>query len=199
MFQHTVPWGQCNRRAQINNYWRTPAVKRLVRLKRRRDGLNLQCSAGVMPVKKSSAERSRNGLMKKRAPFDDLYILGLVMQQKSRLVIGMVSVLFCTCSNLSAPVLSGMLLDILVQQQSMEHFLKVFGALSVLYMLEPLVTTLYMNQVVGAGERVVAQMRMEVFRILLMQRVGFFDQHNTMELTARLNQDLDTVRNFVFK
>ncbi len=42
------------------------------------------------------------------------------------------------------------------------------------------------------------QLRMELFRTLLMQRVEFFDRHPTPELTALLSSDLDSLRSFVF-
>ncbi len=46
--------------------------------------------------------------------------------------------------------------------------------------------------------QVLRQLRMELFRTLLMQRVEFFDRHPTPELTALLSSDLDSLRSFVF-
>ncbi len=62
---------------------------------------------------------------KQREPFDNEYILGLVWQQRKHVIIAALSLLFCTTSNLAAPVLSGMLLEALVQQRPLEHYLKV--------------------------------------------------------------------------
>lgn len=61
----------------------------------------------------------------KRAPLDNEYILGIVMQQKQHLLLATVTVLLCTASNLAAPVLSGMLFEHLVQQHPMERYAKV--------------------------------------------------------------------------
>ena len=59
-----------------------------------------------------------------RAPLDDKYVTGLFMQQHVHLAIATVCLLLCTASNLAAPVLSGMLLDLLVQQKPMEQYLQ---------------------------------------------------------------------------
>jgi ABC-type transport system involved in cytochrome bd biosynthesis fused ATPase/permease subunit len=49
------------------------------------------------------------------------------------------------------------------------------------------------------GEKVLAALRLELFRTLLMQRIQFYDNHSASELTALISVDLDTMRSFVFK
>lgn len=61
----------------------------------------------------------------KRAPFDNEYILGVVLQHKQHLVLAAVTVLLCTASNLAAPVLSGMLFEHLVQQRPIQEYAQV--------------------------------------------------------------------------
>ena len=61
----------------------------------------------------------------KRTPFDNKYLLGLVWQQRQMLLVAGVCLVACTCSNLAAPVLSGMLLETLVKQAPMENYGKV--------------------------------------------------------------------------
>lgn len=51
--------------------------------------------------------------------------MGLVGQQKRHLLLAVTCLVLCTASNLAAPVLSGMLLDCLVQQQPMERYMQV--------------------------------------------------------------------------
>lgn len=46
--------------------------------------------------------------------------------------------------------------------------------------------------------QVLAALRLELFRTLLLQKVEFFDRHNTTELTSLLSVELDNVRSFVF-
>lgn len=59
---------------------------------------------------------------KRRAPFDNEYILGLLWQQRQHLAVAGVMLLLCTTSNLAAPVLSGILMEMLVHQQPMEKY-----------------------------------------------------------------------------
>lgn len=135
---------------------------------------------------------------KRRAPLDDEYILGLVMQHKQHLAIALLTVTLCTASNLAAPVLSGMLFEILVQQQPMGKYAKVFGILLAGYVLEPLLTRVYMNNVIALGEKVLATLRMELFRTLLMQKIEFFDTHSASQLQTLISMDLDAIRTFIF-
>lgn len=48
------------------------------------------------------------------------------------------------------------------------------------------------------GIQVLAALRLELFRTLLLQKVEFFDRHNTTQLTSLLSVELDNVRSFVF-
>ncbi|GLC41551.1 hypothetical protein PLESTB_000702900 [Pleodorina starrii] len=137
-------------------------------------------------------------LTRKRAPFDNEYLLGLVWRERRHLALAAVTLLLCTASNLAAPVLSGMLLEMLVSGQSMAKYAEVFAILAVGYILEPLLTKVYMYNVLSAGEKVLATLRLELFRTLLMQRLSFFDRHTTAELTALISVELDAVRSFIF-
>lgn len=47
--------------------------------------------------------------------------------------------------------------------------------------------------------QVLATLRLEVFRTLLMQKVSYFDKHGAAELTQLVSIELDTVRTFIFK
>ncbi len=51
----------------------------------------------------------------------------------------------------------------------------------------------------GPGAQVLATVRRELFRTLLLQRINFFDRHDAMELTALISSELDTLRALVFK
>lgn len=55
-----------------------------------------------------------------------------------------------------------------------------------------------MYQVVPAFQ-VLANLRKELFRCLLLQKVQFFDVHSANELTALISSELDSVRSFVFR
>lgn len=61
----------------------------------------------------------------KRAPFDNEYLFGLVWRQRGHLGVAFMALLFCTSSNLAAPVLSGMLFETLIQQQPVDKYAQV--------------------------------------------------------------------------
>lgn len=77
--------------------------------------------------------------------------------------------------------------------------LQVFCILLVGYMIEPLLTRVYMVNVIAAGEKVLATLRMELFRMLLMQKIEFFDRNSATALQSLISVELDTVRTFIFK
>ncbi|GFH21402.1 uncharacterized protein HaLaN_18703 [Haematococcus lacustris] len=70
--------------------------------------------------------------------------------------------------------------------------------LTVGYVLEPFMTKIYMNAALRAAETVLATLRMELFRTLLMQKVSFFEQRGAAELTSLISVELDTIRSFIF-
>jgi ATP-binding cassette subfamily B (MDR/TAP) protein 8 len=133
-----------------------------------------------------------------RAPLDNEYILSLVFHERRHLALAGAALVLCVAANLASPVLSGLLFEVLVQRQPFENYARPLAALVALYVAEPLLTSVYIRQACRAGERVQAALRREAFRVLLMQRVEFFDRRHPGELTALLAKDLDSVRAFVF-
>lgn len=137
-------------------------------------------------------------LARRRAPFDNEYLLGLVWRERRHLALAATTLLLCTASNLAAPVLSGMLLEMLVSGQPLTKYAEVFAVLALGYVVEPLLTKVYMYNMMAAGEKVLATLRLELFRTLLMQRLSFFDRHTTAQLTSLISVELDAVRSFIF-
>jgi ATP-binding cassette subfamily B (MDR/TAP) protein 10 len=133
-----------------------------------------------------------------RAPLDNAYILSLIFHERRHLALAGAALVLCVAANLASPVLSGLLFEVLVQRQPFENYARPLAALVALYVAEPLLTSVYIRQACRAGERVQAALRREAFRVLLMQRVEFFDRRHPGELTALLAKDLDSVRAFVF-
>jgi ABC-type bacteriocin/lantibiotic exporter with double-glycine peptidase domain len=162
-------------------------------------------------------------------PFDDQYIIGLIWQQRSQIFLATACLLFCTASNLAAPVLTGMLMDTLVKQKPVEDYIRLLAILMFGYIVEPCLTKVngdvdgavarderqwsaclslrfrpfqlkvYMENMIKAGERVLATLRLELFRVLLMQKIAYFDKHTANELTNLISVELDTIRSFIFK
>ena len=70
--------------------------------------------------------------------------------------------------------------------------------MAAMYTVEPLLGRVYVVRGIRALERVLTAVRNEVFRVLLMQPIAFFDRHGASELTNVLAIDLDTIRFCVF-
>lgn len=146
-------------------------------------------------VSPPSLQRSKRQL---RGPLDNDYILSLVLQQRRHLLVGGAALLACVASNLASPVISGLLFETLVMQAPLENYGRLLAIMLFLYGIEPILSQVYIKEICAAGEKVQASMRLEAFRILLMQRVEFFDRHRPSEITNLLSKDLEAPRSFIF-
>lgn len=77
--------------------------------------------------------------------------------------------------------------------------MQIFAILLCGYLIEPLLTRVYMVNIIAAGEKVLATLRMELFRTLLMQKIEFYDKHSSTALQSLISVELDTIRTFIFK
>jgi ATP-binding cassette subfamily B (MDR/TAP) protein 10 len=79
-----------------------------------------------------------------------------------------------------------------------ENYSKLLSIMLAIYIIEPLLSQVYIKQVCAVGEKVQASLRLEAFRIVLMQKIEFFDRHRASEITNLLSKDLEALRTFVF-
>eukprot|EP00892_Ulva_mutabilis_P003325 jgi/Ulvmu1/1364/UM011_0092.1 len=133
-----------------------------------------------------------------RSPIDDKYLWGLIWSERVNILIALACAVTATCSNLASPVISGYLLEILAGRQPVELYPTLLGAMAVMYTIEPLLGRVYVSRGVKAAEGVLTAVRLEVFRVLLMQPVAFFDRRGATEITNILAVDLETIRASVF-
>ena len=110
----------------------------------------------------------------------------------------MICLLFCVASNLASPVLSGSLFEILVKQQPLEQYGRLLAFLAAMYILEPLISGVYVDCMCRAADEIVMYLRCEVFRILLLQRIAFFDKHDSTDLVQVVGMHMEEVRSFVY-
>ena len=80
----------------------------------------------------------------------------------------------------------------------MRFGMQLLGLMAVMYTIEPLLGRLYVSRALRAAESVITQVQVEVFRVLLMQPISFYDRHSTTEITNSLAVDVETVRSAVF-
>lgn len=130
-------------------------------------------------------------------PFSREYLWGLAMRQKGNVALGLVSVVICATCNLAAPVLTGFLFEALTSGLPMDRYWRTWATLAVVYTVEPFFTQVYIRAVGTAAEASLAQMRMDLFRLLLGNKVEFFDRYTSSELLTVLSSQLGTVRDTV--
>lgn len=133
-----------------------------------------------------------------RKPLDNQYIFQLILQQKVQLTLASVSLVACVASNLASPVISGLLFEMLVTNAPFQVYSKLLAVLMISYTIEPILSKVFVGQVCAIGERVQTFLRLEAFRIILMQKIEFFDRHRATELTSMLTRDLESFRQFIF-
>jgi len=133
-----------------------------------------------------------------RHPLDNTFIRGMIWSQRKYLVVAGCALVLCTASNLASPVIVGTIVESLAGQQPLDVYRQYLLILGVLYLLEPLFSKVYVYNLCKAAEKVAGALRQEMFRVLLMQKVEFFDRHKAAELTNLLAVELDRIRTFVF-
>ena len=65
-----------------------------------------------------------------------------------------ISLTIATLCNLASPVVTGILFEILTGGQPFSHYPKYLAVLGALYLVEPLVTRIYIKNACAAGEKV---------------------------------------------
>ena len=66
------------------------------------------------------------------------------------------SLVVCSACNLASPVISGILFEILTGRQPMSRYPPFLAALAAIYIIEPLLTRVYIQNVCTAGEKVLS-------------------------------------------
>jgi len=70
------------------------------------------------------------------------------------------------------------------------RYSRLLAVMVVMYVIEPLLSLVYIRKACEAGEKVQAALRLEAFRTLLMQRIEFFDKHR--QVAGRLARSIDS-------
>lgn len=142
---------------------------------------------------------TRRRLAAKAAPRPRRYATGERTRGLQRVPpITVVCLLFCVASNLASPVLSGSLFEILVKQQPLAQYGRLLAVLAAMYILEPLISGVYVDCMCRAADEIVLYLRCEVFRILLLQRIAFFDKHDSTDLVQLVGVHMEEIRSFVY-
>ena len=100
----------------------------------------------------------------------------VVRRRWPRVMVAACAMALATGLLLSAPVLSSKLIEVLIGQRPESQFPKLLASITFIYVMEPVLTFSYVKNVCAVGEEVVARLREDLFRALLVQKVAFFDR-----------------------
>uniref|UniRef100_A0A0D9WYL4 ABC transporter domain-containing protein n=1 Tax=Leersia perrieri TaxID=77586 RepID=A0A0D9WYL4_9ORYZ len=78
-----------------------------------------------------------------------------------------------------------------------EPLWRLLSKIAVLYTLEPIFTIIFVINMTVIWEKVMARLRSQIFRRILIQKMVFFDRHKVGELTGLLTSDLGTLKSVV--
>ncbi|KAJ6294589.1 hypothetical protein OIU76_022634 [Salix suchowensis] len=120
----------------------------------------------------------------------------LLAKHKGRLVVCAFTLVGCTSCTLSMPIFSGRFFEVLIGSRP-EPLWRLLSKIGVLYALEPVLTVLFVVNMNTVWEKVMATLRAQIFRRVLIQKVEFFDRYKVGELSALLTSDLGSVKDIV--
>eukprot|EP00741_Cyanophora_paradoxa_P017054 tig00020952_g16473.t1 len=99
----------------------------------------------------------------------------LMRPESGRLARGLASAAVATTTNVISPLLFGSLIDS-VFAGDRARFWRTVAGMVVIYVLEPLLTALYVSNMSAAGERSLERLRRALLAALLRERIQFFDE-----------------------
>ncbi|CAL5065664.1 unnamed protein product [Urochloa decumbens] len=123
-------------------------------------------------------------------------IWALLSRHRARLAVCVAALLACTTCTLSMPLFSGRFFETLIGRGN-ETLWRLLSKIAVLYTLEPIFTIIFVINMTVIWEQVMARLRSQIFRRILIQKMVFFDRHKVGELTGLLTSDLGSLKNLV--
>lgn len=132
----------------------------------------------------------------KTVPIRWSHIGALVFRHKLRVALSAFALVASTACTLTMPIFSGRFFEILIGSNS-EQLWGLLSKIGTLYLLEPIFTIIFVTNMSTIWEKVMATLRSELFRRILIQKVEFFDRHKVGELTGLLTSDLGAVKDVV--
>ncbi|XP_028068029.1 ABC transporter B family member 28-like isoform X1 [Camellia sinensis] len=120
----------------------------------------------------------------------------LLSQHKLRIAVSIFTLVGCTTCTLSMPLYSGKFFEVLIGKTP-EPLWNVLSKVAVLYALEPIFTVIFVINLNTVWEKVMSNVRAQIFQRVLIQKVEFFDQYKVGELTALITSDLGSLKDIV--
>ncbi|CAH8391811.1 unnamed protein product [Eruca vesicaria subsp. sativa] len=123
-------------------------------------------------------------------------VWSLMSKHKVRLVVCLLTLVGCSTCTLSMPVFSGRFFEVLIGVRP-DPLWQLLSKIAVLYSLEPIFTIAFVTNMNAIWESVMATLRAQIFRRVLIQKAEFFDKYKVGELTGLLTSDLGALNSIV--
>ncbi|CAL5343943.1 unnamed protein product [Camellia sinensis] len=120
----------------------------------------------------------------------------LLSQHKLRIAVSIFTLVGCTTCTLSMPLTTGKFFEVLIGKTP-EPLWNVLSKVAVVYALEPIFTVIFVINLNTVWEKVMSNVRAQIFQRVLIQKVEFFDQYKVGELTALITSDLGSLKDIV--
>ncbi|WP_376757270.1 ABC transporter ATP-binding protein [Archangium violaceum] len=124
-------------------------------------------------------------------------IVSLARPQARRIMGGIIFLLIASGLMLVYPKAIGDIIDQAIKAGDRSRIDTIALTMGVVFILQGVAMALRFYLFTTAGERVVTQLRQDLFASLMSQEVGFFDERKTGELTNRLASDTTVLQNAV--
>lgn len=124
-------------------------------------------------------------------------VTGLARSEWKRLSLGTLALLIATGTTLAAPMWVGDLVDGVTQTGDRDQLNRAVLGLLALFVVSGIAAAARSYWFTVAGERIVFQLRSQLFDALVYRSIAFFDQRRTGELINRLASDTTVLQNTV--
>ena len=124
-------------------------------------------------------------------------VIGLARSEWRLLSLGTLALLVATSATLVAPMWVGDLVDGVTQTGDRDQLNRAVVGLLVLFVVSGIAAAARIYWFTVAGERIVFQLRRQLFDALIYRSIAFFDQRRTGELINRLASDTTVLQNTV--
>lgn len=121
-------------------------------------------------------------------------LLGYLRPYIGRLAVALVALLFSSGLSLVFPAVIGGVVDSVLGQEDMNLLTQITGALLLIFFVRSVATFLEVYNLNYAGERIVLDLRQQLYAHLQRLSLGFFATRRVGELVSRLSSDVTVMR-----
>lgn len=120
-------------------------------------------------------------------------LMGYLRPHRATLVLAAVLVVVSTVGNLVAPWLQGIAIDDYIATGDRTGLARIVAVIVAVYVGAWALTVAYSRTIAAIAQRVMAQLRRDLFDRLQRLPMRYFDQHPTGDLMSRVTNDVDAV------